>query len=123
TGFSVDLPFGKGKAFLNHGTLLNYAVGGWSINGTGIIQSGFPLPITNSTNLNAAFGYPSQRPNATGVSPATPGSLEQRLNNYINVAAFAQAPEFTFGNVSRQISLYGPGLATWDMSLFKAIPI
>ena len=53
SGFTFDLPFGKGKAFLNNGTALNYAVGGWSINGTAIIQSGFPLPITQSTNLNS----------------------------------------------------------------------
>jgi hypothetical protein len=123
SGFTFDLPFGKGTALLHNGTALNYAVGGWSINGTAIIQSGFALPITQSTNLNSAFGYPAQRPNATGLPPATSGSLEQRLGNYINPAAFSQAPQFTFGNVARLIPLYGPGLATWDLSLFKAIPI
>ena len=122
-GFTYELPFGKGKAWLGNGAALNYLVGGWSINGTGIIQSGFPLAITQSNNLNGAFGYTSQRPNATGVSPSTPGSREERLNNYINPAAFSQAAEFTFGNVGRLIPLYGPGFATWDMSLFKKIPI
>jgi trimeric autotransporter adhesin len=122
-GFTYELPFGKGKHWLSNGTALNYVVGGWSINGTGIIQSGFPLAITQSNNLNGAFGYTSQRPNATGISPATSGSQGYRLDNYINPAAFSEAPQFTFGNVGRLIPLYGPGFATWDMSLFKKIPI
>ena len=122
-GFTYELPFGNGKPWLSNGRTANYLVGGWSINGTGILQSGFPLAITASTNLNGAFGYPGQRPNATGVSPSTSGSTVSRLNNYINAAAFSQPAEFTFGNVGRTIPLFGPGFATWDLSLFKNIPI
>jgi len=44
--------------------------------------------------------YASQRPNATGISPVTSGSLEARLNNYINPLALSTAPQFTFGNVA-----------------------
>ncbi len=65
-----------------------------------------PLAITQSQNFNSAYGY-GQRPNATGISPATTGSVEQRLGNWINPAAFSQAPIFTFGNLSRTISLRG----------------
>ena len=69
----------------------------------------------------AAFGYASQRPNATGVSPVTSGSLDQRLNNYINPAAFSTAPQLTFGNVGRTIDMRGPGQANWDLSVFKNV--
>jgi hypothetical protein len=48
-----------------------------------------------------------------------PGSDTARLYNYINPAAFTQAPAFTFGNVSRSIGYRGPGMANWDTSLFK----
>ena len=88
TGFTFELPFGKGKKLLSNSRALDYAVGGWSINAVSVYQSGFPLQITQSTNNNSVFGYASQRPNATGVSPVTSGSLESRLSNYINKGAF-----------------------------------
>jgi hypothetical protein len=119
SSISYELPFGKGKAFMNRGGVVNYALGGWVVNSVSIFQTGFPLQISQATNYNSAFGYASQRPNATGISPVTSGSLEQRLNDYINPAAFSTAPEFTFGNVGRTIDMRGPGQVNWDMSIFK----
>ena len=116
---SYELPFGKGKAFMNGGGWKNYMVGGWVVNTVSIFQTGFPLQITQDTNFNSVFGYASQRPNATGVSSVTSGSLEDRLNNYINPAAFSNAARGAFGNLSRTIDMRGPGQANWDMSLFK----
>ncbi len=103
--------------------MLNYVVGGWVMNSVSIFQTGFPLQISQSTNFNSSFGYASQRPNATGLSPVTSGSLEQRLGDYINPAAFSTAPEFTFGNVGRTIDMRGPGQVNFDMSLFKNFAI
>lgn len=122
TAISYDLPVGKGHALASHGPM-NYIVGGWVLNAVTIYQTGFPLQISQATNFNSAFGYASQRPNATGTSPVTSGSLEQRLNNYINPAAFSSAPQFTFGNVGRTIDMRGPGQANWDMSVFKNVTI
>ncbi|HEV3198587.1 MAG TPA: TonB-dependent receptor [Bryobacteraceae bacterium] len=119
TSLSYAFPVGKGKSFLNRGGVADYVLGGWAINTVSVYQTGFPLQISQSTNFNSGFGYASQRPNATGISPFTSGSLEDRLNNYINKAAFATAPQFTFGNVGRTINMRGPGQANWDMSLFK----
>jgi trimeric autotransporter adhesin len=45
--------------------------------------------------------------------------LEDRLNSYINPAAFSAAPQFTFGNIGRTLDVRGPGQVNWDMSLFK----
>ncbi len=112
TAFTYELPFGRGRAFLSNRHLLNYAVGGWSLNGVAIYQSGFPIQVYQSSDLNGAYGYASQRPNATGVSPSTPGTVHDRLNDYINPAAFSQAPQLTFGNVSRTIPLRGPAKRT-----------
>jgi hypothetical protein len=123
TAVTYELPFGKGKTFLHDGNALNYVVGGWVVNAVSIYQTGFPLQISQATNFNSAFGYASQRPNATGISPVTSGSLEQRLNNYINPAAFSSAPQFTFGDVGRTIGMRGPGQANWDLSVFKNVII
>jgi hypothetical protein len=123
TGFTYELPFGKSKKFLGSSKALDYVVGGWSVNAISVYQSGFPLQITSSTNNNSVFGYASQRPNATGVSPVTSGSLEDRLSNYINPAAFSAAPRGTFGNVARVLEMRGPGQANWDMSIFKNFSI
>jgi len=116
---SYVLPVGKGKHFLSKGGVTEYVLGGWVVNAVSVYQTGFPLQITQATNYNSGFGYASQRPNATGVSPVTSGGLEQRLNNYISPAAFSTAPEFTFGNVGRTIDMRGPGQANWDASVFK----
>jgi trimeric autotransporter adhesin len=123
TGFTYELPFGKGKKMLGTSKALDYAVGGWSINAISVYQSGFPLQITQSTNNNSVFGYASQRPSATGTSPVTSGSLESRLSNYINPAAFSTSPRGTFGNVARTLDMRGPGQANWDMSIFKSFSI
>ncbi len=119
TAISYELPFGKGKRFLTNGSVMNYIAGGWVINTVSIMQTGFPLQISQVTNFNSGFGYASQRPNATGVSAVTSGSLEDRLNHYINAAAFSTSPQFTFGNVGRTIDMRGPGQVNWDISMFK----
>jgi hypothetical protein len=119
TAVNYELPFGAGKKFLANNKFLDVAVGGWSINFQTTMQTGFPLAISQN-NLNSVIGTSNQRPNATGISPETSGSLEDRLNNYINKAAFSTAPQFTFGNVSRTLSMRGPGIANTDFSLFKS---
>jgi hypothetical protein len=121
TSISYELPIGKGKPFAgNINRAADYLIGGWVINTVSVFQSGFPLQIFQ-TNLNSAYGYGVQRPNMnSGTDPATSGSLEQRLYNYINRAAFSNAPAATFGNTPRTLgSLRGPTQANWDVSIFK----
>ncbi len=122
--FTYELPFGKGKALLaSSGKAMDAVVGGWSFNAISIYQTGFPLQLTQSPDNNSLFGFGMQRPNATGITPVTQGSVESRLNNYINPAAFSLAPALTFGNVARTIGMRGPGQANWDLSLFKIFSI
>lgn len=116
--FTYELPFGKGRKWLTANWLADAVAGGWSINATSVIQSGYPLAITQINN-NSVIGTSVQRPNATGVSPFTDGSTNQRIDSWINPAAFSQAAQFTFGNVGRTISLRGPGQVNWDVSVFK----
>ncbi|MGD1072077.1 MAG: carboxypeptidase-like regulatory domain-containing protein [Bryobacteraceae bacterium] len=120
---TYELPFGKGKRYLTGSNWLNYAVGGWSLNTFGIIQSGFPLQVTQS-NSNSLIGASYQRPNATGtVSAATSGSIDSRLGEWLNPAAFSVAPELTFGDTSRFLNVGGPGLFSVDFSIFKSFTV
>jgi len=123
-GATYELPFGKGKMFLgNSNHLMDSVVGGWQINAVSLIQTGFPLTIIQDQNLNSVVGAGVQRPNATGASPSTSGSLSTRIDSYINPAAFSTAPQFTFGNVSRTIGLRSPGTINWDLSVIKSFAI
>jgi hypothetical protein len=122
TSFSYDLPVGKRRAFVNDNTILDAFLGGWTLNAVAVYQTGFPLQVYQN-NANSAYGYGAQRPNATGVSPSTSGSVEDRLNNYINPAAFSLATAGTFGNISRTLSILGPGQKNWDLSIFKSYAI
>ncbi len=118
---SYELPFGRNKHWLgNVNRAVDLAVGGWAFNVVNVISSGYPLIIKQNSNLNApTVSSASQRPNATGVSPTTPGDVGQRLDNWINKDAFSTAPALTFGNVSRTISERAPGLFNYDISVFK----
>src|SRR5579883_767148 len=122
SAITYELPFGYNKRFLGGNRWLDLAVGGWSLNAFGVIQSGYPLSITQPNN-NAVTGASYQRPNATGISPVTHGSVDDRINGWLNPAAFSEAPAFTFGNLSRFIDARGPGLFNWDLSIFKTFSI
>ncbi len=45
------LPFGKGKSFLNHGTVANLLVGGWKVGGIQRYQSGQPISFGCATGI------------------------------------------------------------------------
>jgi hypothetical protein len=119
-GTTVALPLGHGEPFQSGNKLLDYAIGGWSVNAVGYIQSGEPLAVYQNTNNNSSLGAGVQRPNLVG-SPCYSGSPESRLNRYIKPNAFSTAPAFTYGNTPRTVSCLGPGSNNWDLSVFRDI--
>jgi hypothetical protein len=121
--YQWDLPFGKGKPWLNSGGVLNQAVGGWSLNGITTIQSGSPISIDSRNNTTGSQGG-GQRPNSTGVKSATEGSAKDRFRGWFHPAAFVDAPPFAFGNVGRFLpDNFGPASHNWDISILKNFPI
>jgi len=110
--YLYDLPFGKGKTFLNYGGPVNYLLGGWQIAGITSALSGTPFSVTiNSTTL----GSPSGR--ADLIAPDA--RLDDRtIRRWFNTAAFAAPAPFTFGNSGRNI-LLGPRSLTFDFSVYK----
>lgn len=125
TTISYELPFGRGKQYLGSvNRWADLAVGGWSINLTNQTQSGFYLNILSAFNDNSVMFTASERPNATGVNPATSGSVGSRVNSgWLNPAAFTRPDPLTFGNAARTMPVLGPGLYNWDASVFKSFSV
>jgi len=95
----VELPLGEGKRWATHG-LANALAGGWSVSAIATYESGFPENIIQNADNTGSFSG-VQRPNWTGVDPVTAGSTVDRLNTYINPAAYEAAAPFTFGTGPR----------------------
>ena len=124
-GVLYNLPFGKDQRFSTGNQWGDEVIGGWQLNVLPTFQSGFPVSIYQSSNPNSTIaGNGIQRPNlVSGARLGTNGSLYQRLNGYINPAAFSQSAAYTFGNAPRTLSLRGPGYENWDISLFKNVVV
>ena len=119
---SYAVPVGKGKTFLaNAPKAVDFILGGWSLDGQQLIHSGVPIAITQTNGMSSTCNGCAQFPTATGVSAQTSGSVDSRLNNWVNIAAFTQTPAYAFGNVSPRINVYSPSLFNIDASLHKTV--
>ena len=54
--YVYELPFGKGKAWLNHGAASWIEIGGWRVSGAHMYSSGYPLELTSGVNYNIFNG-------------------------------------------------------------------
>jgi hypothetical protein len=118
----VQLPFGEGKPWLTSG-FGERVLGGWQLAVVATYESGQPIGIVQASDNTGLFGG-VQRPNWTGVDPNTQGSTLDRLNNYINPAAYSAAPPFTFGNAPRtDPRISSPFRTNYDMALSKSVKV
>jgi hypothetical protein len=108
-----ELPFGKGKP-----RFAGAVLGGWQLSGIFTKQTG--LPFTPVMSVDSSNTGTTLRPNLVGTG-AFPSS-QQTIQQWFNVAAFAQPAAYTFGNAGRDI-LVGPGLTNTDLGLSRVIPI
>lgn len=147
-----DLPFGKGRRFMNRGGMLNEVAGGWKTSFVFQAQSGNPIFIT-STNQGESYPFRLGDPmgagtfglNATTESEVQPqfncAAKTRTLQQWFNPCAFKNPPRsapqtsasqnyiaesvagtIPFGPPDRQ-AVYGPGFNRLDMSLFKSFAI
>jgi opacity protein-like surface antigen len=122
---TYELPFGRGRALMNRGGILNHLLGGWDFAWTQTFQSGPPLTVNFA---GSPFNYlPGQaRPNLVpGVDPVTPDwSIgEHRFPvqaqvPYLNADAFAYPDAFTPGSMGRNV-IEAPGITWPQFSLSK----
>jgi len=115
TSVLYNLPFGKGKSFLNHGGVLDRVVGGWELIAIGTISSGQPLDTTAWDSAGTNFNPSSNRLNCTGLDPILPNPTRDA---YLNIAAFANPLVGTYGNCGRN-NVIGPRRANFDFSVLK----
>lgn len=111
-----ELPFGKGKRFLNRGGVASALAGGWQVNGLLSAFSGSPFTISaNATSLNA----PGSTQLADQVKPSV-----QILGGvgfdkpYFDPVAFASVNTARYGTAGFN-SLRGPNVVNLDLSLFR----
>ncbi|MCI0720628.1 MAG: TonB-dependent receptor [Acidobacteria bacterium] len=124
--YIYELPVGKGKRFPRSGNpWVSAVLGDWQINGITSLQSGAPFtPIVANPRTNAGPGG-SVRPDRIGSGILPEG--QQSIQKWFDKSAFvpqgtAGADPYHFGNSGRNI-LRGPGLISFDFSLFKNIPV
>jgi hypothetical protein len=116
---TYDLPFGRGRKFgTNINRMFDLVAGGWTLSTFDTFQGGFPLSFTLA---KCTAGANSCRPNAAGdPAQGVTGSIGDRRRNYFNTSAFAQPPDFTYGNVSPFIgTVRSPGMNNTDLTLSK----
>lgn len=118
--FVIDYTYALPSLKNYRNPFVQYALGGWQVNGITTAQTGFPFTVTTPGDI-ANHGIGGQRPNIVGKISYNCGGIGH-LNHCISPAAFALPARYTYGNAGRNI-LTGPGLVNFDFSLFKDIPI
>jgi hypothetical protein len=112
-----EMPFGKGKRFLNSGAA-SKIFGGWEMGGIIAARTGRMLNISVSRSASQMYDGNSSNQRPDRVSGQSIYPATQTLDNWLNIAAFAVPAKFTWGNVGRNIAT-GPGVHQWDISLQK----
>ncbi len=116
--YNYGLPFGKGRTFGGkwHGPA-EWLFGNWELNGITKINSGTPLSLATSVNNTYSVNGGS-RPNTNGQNAtlSNPG-----IYQWFDTSTFSQPASFTFGNVSRTINVFSPGVVNFDAALSKSV--
>jgi Carboxypeptidase regulatory-like domain/TonB dependent receptor len=115
----TELPFGKGKRWVNSGPLAAL-LGGWQVNNLIGFNSGTPFSITSAgTGLNS----PNTTQRADLVKPEVEilGGLGSG-QPYFDTTAFAPVNVARLGTAGPNI-LRGPNVINWDFGLFREFRI
>ena len=127
--YIYELPFGKGRAYLNKGAA-SEILGGWRISGLANIRSGRPFTARAGNNDGTLAG-----PRSVGISAFADclrdGSLSgsaRTIDRWFDVTAFATPSALSpttgtvqprLGNCGRN-TLRGPGITNFDFSLARS---
>jgi outer membrane receptor protein involved in Fe transport len=112
----TDLPFGRGRKWLNEGGVLAAMAGGWQTNSIISVMSGRPFSVSaNATTLNAPFS--SQRADQIKPEVEILGGVG-RGQPYFDPTAYAPVNEPRFGTAGFN-SIRGPGRVNWDLGVFR----
>ncbi len=138
---TADLPFGKGRHWLNHGGILNHVLGGWTIGDILTFQSGSPARIIGGNRTFNDYGD-----SGVILNGITAADLQSSIGVYkvgaarggyvdiidpkykTNPAGGTANPQYfsvntTPGAIGQIFYLYGPHQTFNDTSISKTFPI
>lgn len=133
---TYDLPFGRGRTYLNQSRLANATIGGWTIGTILTYQAGEPYLFTGGTDTF------NQNDGGLTLNGVTVHDLQKQVgiyksngNPWVNLlpskyySAEGQAntqyigPNFNAGTIGTLMWLHDPKWINTDMSVNKTIPI
>jgi hypothetical protein len=123
---TYQLPFGKGRHWMNHGGIFNPVLGAWELTETQTFQSGTPFTVTFSGSPYQYLPGASRPDILTTISQATVQNWDigpnrfptSAQNPYLNFSSFGYPAPFTAGTLGRN-TIEGPGLNWMQISLVK----
>jgi hypothetical protein len=119
---TVQLPFGGGRKWATNGWE-DALIGGWDVSLVFTYEAGSPINVVQSSDNTGSYSG-TQRPIWTGVDPTTAGSTIDRLDQYINPAAYSLAPAFTFGTAPRtDPRILCPSRINFDLAISKDVSV
>jgi hypothetical protein len=117
TNFVYDLPFGRGRRWLQHGPLSQIA-GGWTVSGIVTYLSGQPFSVNFQVPASQVGWWGGRADRVPGVDPYTHNHSHTLGTQWFNPAAFVAPTPGYWGNSSRN-AYFGPGLENYDLSIMK----
>ncbi len=116
----AELPFGRGKKWLNQGRVVGALVSGWQVNTLVSAYTGLPFTVTgSSTSLNAPGN--TQTADQIKAQVATLGGVGAG-QSWFDPLAYANVTQVRFGTSGFDV-LRGPGAFNMDASLFRTFRI
>jgi hypothetical protein len=101
------------------------ALSHWQFSGIAVLESGLPITVIDSS-AGSVYGVSPVRAECTGADPSSSGSVESRLNNWFNPAAFTNPPVIGdgtgFGNCGKGL-VRGPSQRNLDFSIQRSFPL
>jgi hypothetical protein len=118
---SYELPFGKGKRWLQN-KYADVAVGGWQLQTITQLRTGYPFQVQTTNPAGTTFGSytplrPILKPGRTGGKVSNPNR-----GHYFDSTAYDTPPTGFQGTVTRN-TLRGPGTQNVDLSAIKNFSI
>ena len=97
-----ELPFGKGKKWLNDG-FLSHVIGGWRVSAIQIYSSGTPIALTRNNSLANQLYNGANRPVIDSYenwrAPVNGDKFDPAVDRFLKpVSEFPTQPAYVFGN-------------------------
>jgi Carboxypeptidase regulatory-like domain/TonB-dependent Receptor Plug Domain len=120
-----ELPFGRGKGYLNHG-VAGRVMEGFELDGIFSAQTGHPFQVRGTLDTQrtgiAAWGYQVGNPFGSGAGCGLTPTPNSGYAYIPNECAFTNPP-FGFASNNERNQWYGPGFWDWDVTLAKRMTI